>query len=154
AELQHAQPAARRASDEIADAQLDRRARKPAMSLAELAGGVGFFLRLGARGEDYQLRGFPRPRSPPPPPPPPKPPRPPPPPPPPPNPPPERGLSWASFTRSARPSRSLPSSSAIAALASASDPIVTNANPRGRPVSRSLGMATSLTVRPFPLNAA
>src|SRR5262245_51568585 len=83
----------------------------------------------------YQ-RGFPRPLSPPP------------------NPPPlERGLSCASFTLSERPSRSLPSSSAIAALASASDPIVTNANPRGRPVSRSLGMATYLTVRASPLNA-
>src|SRR6185436_9456680 len=70
-------------------------------------------------------------------------------PPPPPPPRPERGLSCASFTLRLRPSSSLPSSAAMAALASASEPIVTNAKPRGRPVSRSLGMATSRTVRPF-----
>src|SRR5437867_8181029 len=41
------------------------------------------------------------------------------------------------LTRSGRPSTVLPLSSLIAFCASAGDPMVTNANPRGRPVSRS-----------------
>ncbi len=51
----------------------------------------------------------------------------------------------ASFTRRLRPSSSCPSSFWIAAAAASSVANETNANPRGRPLMRSVGIATSVT---------
>ena len=60
-------------------------------------------------------------------------------------PPPRSLFARASFTFSVRPSSSLPLSASIAARAAESSGIVTNAKPRGRPVSRSVMTATSST---------
>ena len=54
-------------------------------------------------------------------------------------------LGRASFTFRLRPPNSLPSSPAIAFAASSSFGISTNANPRARPVSRSMAMCTRVT---------
>jgi RNA polymerase sigma factor (sigma-70 family) len=54
-------------------------------------------------------------------------------------------LSWASLTRRGRPSNIVPSSCLAAVSAISGVPMVTKAKPRGRPVSRSVGMATSRT---------
>src|SRR5450759_4082239 len=96
--------------------------------------------RTSCFGARYQ-RGSRRWRGPPPPPPPLG--RPPPPPPPKPRPPPPPwGLGRASLILSARPSRSVPLSAAIARSASAESVISTNAKPRERPVSRSVTRLT------------
>jgi hypothetical protein len=96
---------------------------------------------FGARYQRGSRRG-PRPPPPPPPlgrPPPPPPPKPRPPPPPP------WGFGRASLILSARPSRSVPLSAAIARSASAESVISTNAKPRERPVSRSVTRLTRST---------
>src|ERR1019366_7424161 len=96
---------------------------------------------FGARYQRGSRRG-PRPPPPPPPlgrPPPPPPPKPRPPPPPP------WGFGRASLILSARPSRSVPLSAAIARSASAESVISTNPKPRERPVSRSVTRLTRST---------
>src|ERR1041384_2064346 len=91
-----------------------------------------------------------RPPPPPPPPPPPYPRRPPPPPPPPPG---RSSRGLARFTVSARPPSSLPFRAAMAFWASSGEPIVTKANPRGRPVARSIMRLVSTTL-PWAANAS
>jgi hypothetical protein len=59
-------------------------------------------------------------------------------------------LSLASLTLSWRPVSSLPSSVSIALAASSSDSNSTKAKPRGRPVARSSGRMTSVTVPTVP----
>src|SRR3954469_1685324 len=71
-------------------------------------------------------------------------------PPPAPNLPPPPAFSSASLTLSARPPKSLPSSSSMAAFASSSLSRSTKANPRERPVSLSLIIFTERTVRFAP----
>ena len=63
------------------------------------------------------------------------------------------GRSVASLTRRFRPSSSWPSSFAIAAAAASAVENSTKAKPRGRPVSRSVGMKT-LTISPAGANSA
>ena len=62
--------------------------------------------------------------------------------------PPRGSRARASLTLMARPWISRPLSEEIAAEASSSLPISTKANPRGRPVSRSITTFTSTTFRP------
>src|SRR5262245_37540684 len=97
------------------------------------------FAQLAAFGGRSSYQRLPPPPPPRPPPPPPRgPPRPPPPPPP-------LLFGRASLTVIVRPSSSVPFRASTAARASASLFIDTKANPRGRPVSRSVITATSST---------